>query len=80
MPTNGTVHTTHPARARPPRLKGTLSEEVFGLPLLTNVYLESNYLSGTIPANLFHLKRLSYGARRGARGAAQSRGRARPHL
>lgn len=31
------------------------------MPLLTNLYLESNQLEGTLPASLFHLKRLSYG-------------------
>ena len=43
-------------------LEGTLSDDVQDLPLLTNVYLESNRLSGSLPAGLFHLKRLSYGA------------------
>ena len=44
------------------RLAGTLAEDVQDLPLLTNVYLESNRLTGSLPSGLFHLKRLSYGA------------------
>jgi len=30
-------------------------------PLLTNIYLESNQMTGALPHGLFHLKRLTYG-------------------
>jgi hypothetical protein len=52
----------------PSSLTGTISEDIQDLSLLTNIYLESNRMTGSLPAGLFHLKRLTYGGA-GLRGA-----------